>query len=344
MRQAILGERYQILRLLDRGGMASIYVALDQRHGREVAIKVMRRGTSGAISVSRFQREIGVAAQLDHPNLLTLIDSGQVDGEPFYVMPYVQGLSLRRMLEARGRLPIVEAVRIARQIASALEHAHRHRFVHRDVKPENILLRGEHAVLLDFGVALPVDVSDRHRMTKAGMCLGTPAYMSPEQVDTTRNLDGRSDVYSLACVLFEMLAGSPPFVGPTPKAVAAAHLYELPPDLRTLRKDVPKALRTCVKRALAKLPADRFENAEAFSSALADCENQSWWRSVQTFLSKVLGGEEFVCHGANSAERSLRVTGTQRHGFLNAMHGILSIPPCEDFTPNRPSPSASTHS
>jgi serine/threonine protein kinase len=304
MSTSLFGARYLVLRTIGQGGMATVYLGLDVKHDRKVAIKVMDDRFSRAVSASRFQREISVTARLDHPSLLTLIDSGEADGKFYYVMPFVDGPSLRDILETKGRLPVSEAIRITREIASALEHVHQHGVVHRDVKPGNVLFRGDHPLLSDFGVALPMDSATDDRLTEGGLCLGTPAYMSPEQFIFQRSLDGRSDVYSLACVLFEMLTGAPPFTGPSIKALAACHLYERLPSLRARRPDASAALQAHVERALAKQPADRFRSAAAFGEALQGKMHRSW-----------------------SGSRLGRLC----QAPLNAMHGVLSLPVVDYF-------------
>jgi tetratricopeptide (TPR) repeat protein len=272
LRTALAG-RYALERELGRGGMATVYLADDVRHHRQVAIKVLHPELGAVLGAERFLREIGIAARLSHPHILPLHDSGTLDlglGRPvlFYVMPYVTGRSLRERLREELQLPIPEALRIAGQVADALEHAHRQGVIHRDIKPENILLADGEAVLADFGIARALDVAGGDRLTETGLAIGTPAYMSPEQSAGSARLDGRSDIYALGCVLYEMLGGQPPFLGPTPQAILARHAMDPVPSLRTLRPTVPRALGQVVTQALAKVPADRFATAGEFARAL----------------------------------------------------------------------------
>ena len=266
-------ENYEVVRELGRGGMATVYLAQDLRHGRQVALKVLLPELSASFGADRFAREIAFAARLNHPHILPLHDSGTIDlgvGEQvlFYSMPYVDGRSLRDRLREEPQLPIPEAIRIASQVADALEYAHRHDVVHRDIKPENILLTDEHAFVADLGIARALDRAATDGVTQPGLVLGTPAYMSPEQ-SASAPLDGRSDVYSLGCVLYEMLAGHPPFAGTTAQAVLARHAVDPVPSLRTVRRTVPAGVEQAIERALAKVPADRFATAREFAEALA---------------------------------------------------------------------------
>ena len=266
---AALGDRYAIDRELGRGGMATVYVAQDRRHAREVAIKVLRPDVAAAIGAERFLREIAIAARLTHPHVLPLIDSGQAAGSLYYVMPYVRGESLRQRLARERRLPLKDALRIARELGAGLDYAHREGFIHRDVKPENVLLADGHAVIADFGIARAICQScDGQNVTEVGLTIGTPEYMSPEQAAGDRDLDGRSDLYSLACVIYETLAGEPPFAGASARAVMAQHLSEAPPPLRARRPDAPAAVDQALARALAKDPADRFATVAQFVTAL----------------------------------------------------------------------------
>jgi serine/threonine-protein kinase len=267
----LLADRYRIERKLGEGGMATVYLAEDVRHGRNVALKVLKPELSAVIGAERFLVEIKTTANLQHPHILPLHDSGEVDGTVFYVMPYVQGESLRDRLERVKQLPIADAVRIATEVAGALDYAHRHDVVHRDIKPENILLNEEGmALVADFGIALAASKSEgSSRMTETGMSLGTPHYMSPEQAMGERTLDARTDEYALGCVLYEMLTGEPPFTGPTAQAVVARVMTEEPRGLSIQRKTVPPHVEATVIKALSKLPADRFESAKAFAEALA---------------------------------------------------------------------------
>jgi hypothetical protein len=263
-------DRYAVLHEIGAGGMATVYLARDLRHGRDVAIKVMRPELASGVAVERFLREIGIAAQLQHPNVLPLLDSGSAAEFLFYVMPFVAGESLRQRLEREPQLPVDDAVVLALEVAEALAHAHERGVVHRDIKPENILLSGGRAMVADFGVARAVDQAGRETLTATGIAIGTPAYMSPEQGGGTRELDGRSDIYSLGVVVYEMLAGQQPFQGATPQTVIVRHARDPVPPLRSARPDLPEALERVVMRALAKAPADRFRSAAAFAAALRE--------------------------------------------------------------------------
>jgi eukaryotic-like serine/threonine-protein kinase len=266
---AALADRYRIERELGAGGMATVYLAEDLRHKRRVAVKVLRPELAAVIGAERFLAEITTTANLQHPHILPLHDSGTVNGSVFYVMPYVEGESLRDRLAREKQLPLADAVRIAREIASALDYAHRHGVIHRDIKPENILLHDGQALVADFGIALAASRTEGgSRMTETGMSLGTPHYMSPEQAMGERNLDGRTDIYALGCVLHEMLAGEPPFTGPTAQAIVAKVMGSEPEPLTALRRTVPPYVEDAVLTALAKLPADRFASAGAFAAAL----------------------------------------------------------------------------
>src|SRR2546422_656349 len=234
--RASLAGRYTIERELGRGGMATVYLARDLKHDRLVAVKVLRPELAAVLGAERFLREIRLTAQLQHPHILTLIDSGEADGFLFYVMPYIEGESLRQRLEREGQLPLDEALRITRVIASALDFAHSRGVIHRDIKPENVMLHEGEPMVADFGIALAVSTAGRERLTQTGLSLGTPAYMSPEQATADPKLDGRSDQYSLACVLYEMVAGEPPYTRPTAHAIIAQRLTEPIPHLGTVRR------------------------------------------------------------------------------------------------------------
>ena len=266
---AALADRYRIERELGAGGMATVYLAHDERHGRRVAVKVLQPELAAMIGADRFLTEIRTTAALQHPHILGLIDSGSVDGLPYYVMPFVDGESLRDRLDRERQLPVEEALKIAREVADALGHAHAQGIVHRDIKPDNILLQGGHALVADFGIALALSTAGGSRLTQTGLSLGTPAYMSPEQASGERTLDARSDLYSLGAVLHEMLAGEPPFTGPSVQAIVARVLAASPTPLRELRPTVPPAIEAMVLKSLQKLPADRFSSAFEFTAALA---------------------------------------------------------------------------
>jgi len=262
-----LAERYRIDRVLGRGGMATVYAADDLKHGRRVAIKIVDPAVSVALGPERFLREIRVAASLQHPNILPLFDSGDAGDLLYYVMPLVDGASLRERLKRQGQLPLDDAVRATEQVAAALDYAHSHGVVHRDIKPENILFDGDRAVVADFGIAKSLDAASES-LTATGVAVGTPTYMSPEQSTGERLIDGRSDIYSLACVLFELLAGEPPFTGASAAAVIAKRFAGPPPSVRVVRDGVPLAVDRAISRALARVPADRFASAGEFTRAL----------------------------------------------------------------------------
>jgi eukaryotic-like serine/threonine-protein kinase len=266
-----LGDRYMIDRELGRGGMAVVYLARDRKHDRPVAIKVLRsEGVIGA-GAQRFLLEIQILARLQHPHILALLDSGTTDEaspRPYYVMPYVEGETLRQRLVREGPLSVAEALRLVREIGEALHYAHGQGLIHRDVKPENVLLSQGHALVADFGIARAVGAAAGAQLTQAGVGLGTPSYMSPEQVEGDRGVDGRADQYSLACVLYELLAGQPPFTGPSAGAVLARQVLDPVPPLTTLRPGVPSSLRRTVERALSKVAADRFGSVLEFVAAL----------------------------------------------------------------------------
>jgi TolB-like protein/Tfp pilus assembly protein PilF/tRNA A-37 threonylcarbamoyl transferase component Bud32 len=266
LRQA-MADRYPLERALGRGGMATVYLARDPKHQRSVAVKVLHPELAAGLGAERFLREIRIEAGLQHPHILPLHDSGEADGFLYFVMPYVPGESLRQRLVREGPLPIEDALRIAGEVADALSHAHEHGVVHRDIKPENILLSGGHALVADFGIAKAVETAGDQRLTETGWGMGTPAYMSPEQI-VGAAVDGRSDLYGLGCVLYEMLAGQPPFPADNARAVFARHQLDLPPALRATRPEVPAVVDEAVRIALAKLPAERFATAGQFLESL----------------------------------------------------------------------------
>jgi len=263
-----LGDRYVIEREIGAGGMAVVYLARDKKLDRDVALKVLRPELGAVLGSERFLTEIKISARLDHPHILTLIDSGEADGLLYYVLPFVRGESLRAKLDRERQLGLEEALTITKQVASALDYAHRQGLVHRDIKPENILIQEGEAMLTDFGIALAVKEAGGNRLTQTGLSLGTPQYMSPEQATGDRGIDARSDVYSLASVLYEMLAGEPPVTGASAQSMIAKLMTEKPTHLRVLRDTVPPAIDDAVARALAKTPADRFATAGDFSRAL----------------------------------------------------------------------------
>jgi serine/threonine-protein kinase len=268
--QAAVADRYRIEEEIGHGGMGSVYLAEDLKHSRKVAIKVLLPGTGPMYEPQRFLREIRIAARLSHPQILPVHDSGERDGLLYFVMPYAGCETLRDRLSREGTLPIDAALRITRAVAMALEYAHRNHVIHRDIKPENILLHEGEPVVSDFGVATAMSAAggDNVYVTERGFAVGTPAYMSPEQATAERDLDGRSDLYSLACVLFEMLSGKPPFSGSGARATMARHAVEAPVPIRSLRPNVPPAVEAALQRALAKAPDDRFQTMTEFCEAL----------------------------------------------------------------------------
>jgi serine/threonine-protein kinase len=269
-----LQDRYAIERELGRGGMATVYLARDLKLHRLIALKVLRAELGATLGTDRFHREIQIAARLSHPNILQIYDSGAAGGHLYYAMPYVEGESLRQRLDREGQLAVHDVIDIVRSVASALTYAHEQGIIHRDIKPENILLarssggRPAEPLVADFGIARALDVAGSERLTETGLALGTPAYMSPEQAAPGGRLDGRSDIYALGCVAYEMLAGAPPFTGATAQAILARHAVDPVPPLRTVRATVPVAMASAIERALAKVPADRFATAGEFARAL----------------------------------------------------------------------------
>ena len=266
-----LADRYRVDRELGAGGMATVYLAHDLKHDRDVAIKVLREDVAQSVGRDRFLREIQLAAKLSHPHILPLYDSGDADGTLFYVMPVVQGQSLRDHLDAQRQLSIDDAVRIASAVAGALDHAHRVGIIHRDIKPENIMLHDGHVLVADFGIGKAISDTTSDTLTQVGMSVGTPAYVSPEQA-VGEDVDARSDLYSLGCVLYEMLIGEPPFTGPTMQAVIAKRFVQTPADVAALREGVPRPVSREVQQALARVAVDRHETAALFITALNERE------------------------------------------------------------------------
>jgi TolB-like protein/tRNA A-37 threonylcarbamoyl transferase component Bud32 len=318
-----LADRYRIERELGRGGMATVFLAEDLKHHRRVAIKVLDPEVAAAIGPERFLREIETVARLTHPHILPLHDSGVADGLLFYVMPYVEGESLRDRLTREKQLPLDDALRIAREAADALSYAHAHGLVHRDIKPENILLESGHAVVADFGIARAVAAAAGEKLTATGIAVGTPAYMSPEQAAGSKDVDGRSDLYALGCVLYEMLAGVPPFAGPTAESLAHQHLSVEPRPVTALRPAVPGWVAAAVQRALAKAPADRFNPVALFAEALAHRESvpvppappvapaqpaRRWWRLawLGAAVVVVIGGALFMLRPGRQASAPVK--------------------------------------
>jgi len=271
----VLGDRFEVEREIGRGGMATVFLAHDRRHDRPVAVKVMRPDIAAGIGSDRFLREIRTAARLQHPHIVPLHDSGEADGFLYYVMPYLRGESLRERLEREPQLPLEDTLQITRDVADALDHAHGNNIVHRDIKPENIFLSGGHALVMDFGIARAVSApAAGDTITFAGIAVGTPAYMSPEQGAAEPRIDGRADVYALGCVVYEMLSGHPPFLGRTAQEILARHAIDAVPRLRSSRPDVPEFVESAITRALAKSPAGRFPSARSFSDACARARPQ----------------------------------------------------------------------
>ncbi len=265
-----LAERYDVERELGAGGMATVFLARDMKHDRHVAIKVLRPELAAALGPDRFIREIEIAAKLQHPHILDLFDSGEVEGLLYYVMPYVEGESLRNLIDREGPLPLDRALDVAREVASALHYAHERDIVHRDIKPANILLSGGHAMVADFGIARALTAGGGEGITQVGMAVGTAAYMSPEQATGSADeVDGRSDLYALGCVLFEMLTGGIPYEGPTVQTILRKSLSGNIPSVRKVRKDVPAAVDAVISKALARIPQDRFATGAEFAAAIA---------------------------------------------------------------------------
>lgn len=297
---SVIAERYEIVRKIGSGGMATVFLARDRKHERDVAIKFLHADLAQSLGAERFLREINIAAQLTHPNILTVHDSGEASGLLYYVMPFVVGESLRDRLSRETQLPLDDALRITCEAASALDFAHRHNVLHRDIKPENILLQDGHAVLADFGIARAIINASEGQLTASGTTLGTPAYMSPEQSAGEQSLDGRSDLYSLASVLYEMLAGEAPFTGPTAQSIIAKRLSSPPPRIRTVRPSVPAAVEDAMLRALDPVPADRYQRVEQFRAALAAC-------------SQLAGEGDVATTGSRSGARAATARNTVKH-------------------------------
>ena len=281
----VIDDRYEIAERIGEGGMAIVYLADDRKHHRQVAVKVLRPELSAALGPERFLREIEISARLRHPHILPLYDSGETDGFLYYVMPYAGGESLRDRLEREKQLPVEEALLIASEVADALQYAHGQGVVHRDIKPENILLESGHAVVADFGIARAVAEAGGTKLTETGLSIGTPTYMSPEQASGNAEIDGRSDIYALGTVLYETLAGEPPFDGPTAQAIVAKTLTEDVPALRPRRSTVSQETEAAITKALAKVPADRFATAGEFAAVLKRLETSGRTAAAVTVTS-----------------------------------------------------------
>ena len=314
--QSALAGRYAVVREVGAGGMATVFLARDIKHDRHVALKVLRPELGAVLGVERFLSEIKVTAHLQHPHLLPLFDSGEAEGLLFYVMPYVEGESLRARLDAEHQLPIDEALRITLAVASALEYAHKKGVIHRDLKPENILLQHGEPVISDFGIALAVSNAGGARVTQTGLSLGTPQYMSPEQATGDRVVDARSDIYSLAAVLYEMLTGEPPHSGKTAQAIIARVLTEKATSMRVTRDTVPEHVDAAVLKALSKLPADRFASAAEFAAAL---KNPSMMATGAADAS-IRGGERGVTAGRVPAG-----AGASRFSVRRALPWLIAL-------------------
>jgi len=302
-----LSDRYGIERELGRGGMATVYLATDVKHNRLVALKVLHPEVAASVGHERFLREIEIVAGLAHPRILTLIDSGESDGLLYYVMPYVEGETLKGRLEREGALPVEEALRIAREVADALAYAHERGVIHRDIKPSNILFEAGHAVISDFGVARAVGVAGEGDTTATGLAVGTPKYMSPEQA-AAEEVDGRADVYALGCVVWEMLAGDAPFDGPTPHAILALKSSDSTPSLRVRRRSVPPDVEGVIAKAMSPLAADRYATAREFERALAEPERAEKFtpRRRRRALVKALAGAAVIALAALAGWRAMR--------------------------------------
>ena len=289
--QRILGEGYRIERELAGGSMARVFVADEVGARRKVVIKVLAADVAAEVNIDRFRREIQVAQQLDHPHAVPVLAAGQSGDVLYYTMPYIEGETLRSRIERERQLPVDVALDIARDVAAALAYAHQRNIVHRDIKPSNILIdRAGRALVSDFGIARAIEkATDIVSLTSTGHTLGTPTYMSPEQASASENIDGRSDIYSLGCVLYEMLAGQPPFTGPTAQSIIARHLNEPPPSLRIVRPQLAETVQRVIEKALAKVPADRYRDAEAFGDALSNPEIALKWRSTGAAPQKKTG-------------------------------------------------------
>ena len=326
--QAALGERYTVEKTLGEGGMAMVYLAEDRKHHRKVAVKVLRPELSATIAAERFLLEIETAAKLTHPNILPVHDSGQADGVLFYVMPLVEGETLQDRLQSGGRLPVDEALRLTREVAEALAFAHQQGIVHRDIKPGNILLQAGHALVADFGIARALERGGA-ALTQIGYSVGTPQYMSPEQALGEQNIDGRADIYSMGCVLYEMLSGRPAFEGPTAQAVLSKNITEDPPPLNTKLPDVPVVLDRVVKRAMAKDPADRYQNASELADALILVDMNVLTEGVREVMQNAPAAPT-VPESTLSPMRVAAFSGVSTAGLLAILYAVmqqLGFPP-----------------
>jgi serine/threonine-protein kinase len=325
---ASLADRYRIERELGAGGMATVYLAEDLKHDRKVAIKVLKPELAAVLGAERFVVEIKTTAALSHPHILPLFDSGTADGFLFYVMPYIQGETIREKLNRETQFGVDEAVRIAREVADALDYAHRHGVIHRDIKPENILLHDGRPMVMDFGIALAVSAAAGGRMTETGLSLGTPHYMSPEQATAEKEITGRSDIYSLASVVYEMLAGQPPHVGGAAQQVIMKIITEHAAPVSSLRKSVPPNVSAALTRALEKLPADRFESAKAFADALG---NPTFATTATAAAHPGAGAGRLSRAAAAIIAAGILVAGTTAGAILGRRTAPVGEPPVAQF-------------
>ena len=325
---AALADRYRVDRELGQGGMATVYLAEDVRHRRRVALKVLHPELSAVLGPERFLKEIELTASLQHPHILPLFDSGSAGGQLYYVMPFVEGETLRARLEREQQLPVADALAIAREVADALQYAHERGVVHRDIKPENILLQGGHALVADFGIALAVQQAGGQRMTQTGLSLGTPQYMAPEQAMGDKTVDARADIYALGAVTYEMLAGEPPFTGPTAQAIVAKVITEKPTPLSRVRDSVPPHVDAAIAQALSKLPADRPSSARELVAAL---QNPTFtWGTAAPAAPPAVG------HGGSVPGRSRVVlVGGTALAALGIAAGVWAWRRAQDAEPRR---------
>ena len=316
-----LAGRYTLLGRLGAGGMATVFRAHDVRHDRDVAIKVLHPDLGEQLGAARFLAEVRTTARLQHPHILPLLDSGDADGLLFFVTPLITGGALRSRLERERQLPIEVAIRLTVEVASALDAAHRQGVIHRDVKPENILLQDGHALVADFGIALAMESAGTTRLTRTGAAIGTPSYMSPEQATGDRTVDARTDVYALGALAYEMLAGEPPFTGATSQAIVARILFERPPSLRTVRDNLDPTVEAVILRALARLPADRFPSASAFAEALTAAAG----RMASSGVTAAATPAEHPIPAGPSTLATARVASAEHHGVVASPSGLERI-------------------